>query len=76
MKKKKKKSSKQNDQIDFDTKMNVPLAVSAVLFFGVIITLIVQSNIMRTGDELLNSASVAHILPHVIATTTDEVAQP
>lgn len=75
MKKKKKKGGKQNDQIDFDTKMNVPLAVSAVLFFGVVATLLVQSNVLQTGDQLLNSASVAQIPPHVMATTTDEVVQ-
>ncbi len=76
MKKTKKKGGKQNDQIDFDTKMNIPLAVSAVLFFGVVTTFVVQSNIVQTGNELQNSASVAQILPHAVATTTEEVVQP
>ena len=76
MKKKKKKGSRQQDNgIDFGTKMNTPLAISAILFFGVVITLLVQMNIIRTGEELQNSASVGQI-PHVTTPADDEMVEP
>ena len=76
MKKKKKKGGRrQNDEMDFGTKIDTPLAVSAILFFAVIITLLVRMNIVQTGEVLQNSASIGQI-PHVVATTTAEVAQP
>lgn len=71
MKKKNKKGGGQNEHIDFNTKMDPTLGISAILFFGVITMMVVQSNIFQTVSDVQNSAAVVQI-PHNVATTTDE----